>query len=319
MTSLIRNSVYAVMSLAILAIALPTGAQDLWTAAAEGDTKTIKQLLKDGHDINALDPTLGATALTFAVFQNKPKAVRLLAKSGADVTSGGAMDGNTALHAAVFLGYDKVVKELLRAGADPMQANNQGQTPPAVAATDWGTTQAIASMLQLTVNEDEVTSGREKALELIEKQINKLARSDIWLAVYSGNERYVKRLARKTKDLNAPDESGQTTLIGAAATMGFANIVDILADAGADVNVQGGDGATPLLVASFFGRADTVKVLLEHGADKSIANNDGTTPLVAANADMALVDYIAGLLNLELDYKAVIEGKKAIASLLSAN
>lgn len=318
MTSLIRNSVYAVMSLAILAIALPTGAQDLWTAAAEGDTKTIKQLLKDGHDINAQDPSLGATALTFAVFQNQPKAVRLLIKKGADATAGG-MDGNTALHAAVFLGYDKVVKELLRAGADPLKANNQGQTPPAVAGTDWGTTQAIASMLQLTVKEDEVTSGREKALELIEKRINKLARSDIWLAVYSGNERYVKRLARKVEDLNAPDESGQTTLIAAAATMGFANIVDILADAGADVNVRGGDGGTPLLIASFFGRVDTVKVLLEHGADKSITNNDGTTPLVAANADMALVDYIAGLLNLELDYKAVIEGKKAVASLLSAN
>lgn len=318
MTSLIRNSVYAVMSLAILALALPSGAQDLWTAAAEGDTKTIKELLKDGHDVNALGSTLSSTPLTYAVFQNQPKAVRLLIKNGADATAG-AMDGNTALHAAVFLGHDKVVKELLRAGADPLQANNQGQTPLMVAGTDWGTTQAIAGMLQLTLNEDDVTSGRAKSIELMDKQINKLARSDIWLAVYTGNERYVKRLLRKVEDLNATDDAGQTTLIGAAATFGFANIVDILAEAGADVNVQGGDGATPLLVASFFGRADTVKVLLEHGADKSIANNDGTTPLVAANADMALVDYIAGLLNLELDYKAVIEGKKTAASLLSSN
>ncbi len=318
MTSVLRNSVYAVLSLAILLVALPASAQDLWTAAAEGDTKTMKQLIKDGHDVNALDPNLGSTALTFAVLQNQPKAVRLLIKNGADATAG-AMDGNTALHAAVFLGYDKIVKELFRAGADPLKANNQGQVPSAVAGTDWATTQAIASMLQVTVNEEEVTTGREKAVELIEKQINKLAKSDIWLAVYTGNERYVKRLARKVEDLNATDESGQTTLIGAAATFGHAAIVDILADAGADVNVRGGDGGTPLLVAAFFGRADTVKVLLDHGADKSITNNDGTTPLVAANADMALVDYIAGLLNLELDYNAVIEGKKAVASLLSAN
>lgn len=318
MNLVIRNAVYAVMTLVILAVALPSSAQDLWTAAAEGDTKTVRQLLKDGQDVNALDPTLGSTALTFAVLQNQPKVVRLLVKNGADA-SAGAMDGNTALHAAVFLGYDKIVKELLRAGADPLQANNQGQIPSATAGTDWGTTQAIASMLQVTVNEADVTAGREKAVELIDKQINKLARSDIWLAVYSGNERYVKRLAPKVADINAMDDSRQTTLISAAATLGFANIVDILADAGADVNVQGGDGATPLLVASFFGRADTVKVLLEHGADKSIANNDGTTPLVAANADMALVDYIAGLLNLELDYKAVIDGKKAAASMLSSN
>ena len=318
MNLVIRNAVCVVLSLVILAVTLPLSAQDLWTAAAEGDTKTIRQLLKDGQDVNALDPTLGSTALTYAVLQNQSKAVRLLIKNGADA-SAGAMDGNTALHAAVFLGYDKVVKELLRAGADPLQANNQGQVPSATAGTDWGTTQAIASMLQVTVNEADVTAGREKAVELIEKQIDKLAKSDIWLAVYSGNERYVKRLVRKVEDLNATDDSRQSTLIGAAATLGFANIVDILADAGADVNVQGGDGATPLLIASFFGRADTVKVLLEHGADKSIANNDGTTPLVAANADMALVDYIAGLLSLELDYRAVIEGKKAVAALLSSN
>lgn len=318
MTSVLRNSIYAFLSIAILLFALPATAQDLWTAAAEGDTKAIKQLIKDGHDVNALDPNLGSTPLTFAVLRNQPKTVRLLVKNGADATAG-AMDGNTALHAAVFLGYDKVVKELFRAGADPLQANNQGQVPSAVAGTDWATTQAIASMFQLTLNEEEVNAGREKAVELIEKQIDKLARSDIWLAVYSGNERYVKRLARKVEDLNATDESGQTTLIGAAATFGYANIVDILADAGADVNVRGGDGGTPLLVAAFFGRTDTVKVLLEHGADKSITNNDGTTPLVAANADMALVDYIAGLLNLELDYNDVIKGKKAVASLLAAN
>ena len=318
MTLVLRNSVYALMSLAILAVALPSSAQDLWTAASEGDTKTIRQLLKDGHDVNALGSTLGSTPLTYAVLQNQPKAVRFLIKNGADATAG-AMDGNTALHAAVFLGYDKVVKELLRADADPLQANNQGQTPPMVAATDWASTQAIASMLQLNLNEDDVTSGREKAMELIEKQIDKLARSDIWLAVYTGNDRYVKRLIRKVEDLDAFDDSRQSTLIGTAATLGFADIVDILADAGADVNVQGGDGATPLLIASFFGRADTVKVLLEHGADKSITNNDGTTPLVAANADMALVDYIAGLLNLELDYNAVIQGKKTAVSLLTSN
>lgn len=318
MTLVLRNSVYALMSLAMLVVALPLNAQDLWTAAAEGDTKTIRQLLKDGHDVNALGSALGSTALTYAVLQNHPKAVRLLIKNGADATAG-AMDGNTALHAAVFLGYDKVAKELLRAGADPSQANNQGQTPAMVAGTDWASTEAIASMLQIVVNEDDVTTGREKAIKLIDKQIDKLARSDIWLAVYAGKDRYVKRLVRKVEDLNAIDDSRQATLIGVAATLGLANIVDILADAGADVNAQGADGATPLLIASFFGRAETVKVLLEHGADKSIANNDGTTPLVAANADMALVDYIAGLLNLELDYNAVIAGKKAIVSLLSAN
>ena len=175
MTSALRNLVFTFTALVLLVIATTSSGQDLWTAAAEGDTKTIQQLLKDGQDVNALDPNLGSTALTFAVLQNRPKAVRLLVKHGADA-SAGALDGNTPLHAAVFLGYDQVVKELFRAGAEPMQANNDGQVPSMVANTDWGTTQAIASMLQITLNQDEVTAGREKSVELIEKQINKLAR-----------------------------------------------------------------------------------------------------------------------------------------------
>ena len=318
MTALTRNFAVVCMSLAALAIAIPTSASDLWTAAAEGDTKQIRQLLKDGQDVNATDPNIGFTPLTHAVLRNQPKAVRLLVRNGADV-DGGQLEGNTPLHAAVFLGHDKVVKELLRAGADPIKANNEGQIPSVVAATDWATTQGLASMLQLEVTEEAVMAGREKATALLDKQIDKLAKSDIRLAVFTGNERHVKRLARKVGDLNAVDDETQTTLIGTAAALGYPNVVQILAEAGADVNQRSQDGATPLLVAAFFGRIDTVKILLDHGADRTIANNEGMTPLAAANADMAIVDFIANLLNIELNYSEVIEGKKAAATLLAAN
>ncbi len=314
MLQVIRNSLFALFSLSF--ICLPIAAEDIWTAAAEGDTKTLRKLIKEGQDVNAADPGFGFSALTFAVLQNQPKAVRILARNGADVSTG-QLDGNTPLHAAVFVGHDKVVKELLRAGADPTQANNQGQLPASTAQTDWQTTQYLASMLQLTLDEDEVNAGREKALELINKAIDKLARSDIWLAVITGNERAVKRLARKVDDLNAKEEASRTTLLILAAINGYANIVETLIDAGADVDVRGDDGATALLVAAFFGRADAVEVLLKHGADTSISNNEGITPLAAAQADMSVVDYIAGMLNLELDYDEVIAGKRTAATLLS--
>ncbi|MYD43008.1 MAG: hypothetical protein F4W90_03845 [Gammaproteobacteria bacterium] len=318
MTTLFHNRLFALLAFVAVSLAMPTSAQDIWTVANEGDVKTLKQLLKDGQDVDAKDPSFGFSALNFAVLGNQPKAVRLLLKHGADV-NGGSLDGNTPLHAASFLGYDKVAKELLRAGADPMQANGQGQIPGAVINTDWQTTQYIASMLQIEVVEADVNAGREKIGEQLEKATQKLARSDIWVAVLTGNDKYVKRLARKTEDLNALNEESQASLLSIAAIFGFSDVVETLIDAGADVDQRGGDGATPLLVAAFFGREEVVKILLANGADQSLTNNEGSTPLAAAQADMAFVDMLAGLLNIQLNYDEVIAGKKAVVTMLSSN
>ena len=316
MTYLTRYSLLTLIATVMVSFALPASAQDIWTAAAEGDRQSIRQMLKEGQDVNAQDPNLGYTPLIAAVVGNQPKTVRLLARNDADVSTGTG-DGNTPLHAAAFLGYDRVVNELLRAGADPLQPNSQGQTPKQVATTDWQTTQAIASMLQIELVEADVMSGREKATVLIDKAVAKRAKSDIWLSILTSNAKNVKKLVRRVDDINALHQTLRTSLISLAAVQGDADIVDILAQAGADVNVRTDDGATPLLLAAFFGRVDAVKVLLKHGADKTLSNNDGTTPLFAAQADMSIVDYVAGLFNIELDYDAVIEGKQAAVTLLS--
>ena len=318
MTTLFRNSLASLLAIVIVSFSTSISAQEIFTAAMEGDLKALKQLIKDGSDVNAREPNLGFTPIAAAALRNQPKAVRLLAKKGGDANAGTA-DGNTPLHGAVFLGYDKVVKELLRAGADPTKANGQGQDARSTANADWQTTQYIASMLQVQVVEEEVNAGREKAVALIDKELDKLAKSNIWLAVGAGNERYVKRLVRKEKDLNALNPDTQSSLLAMAAGLGNAEIADILIDAGADVNQPNGDGGTPLIIAAFFGREDTVKTLLDHGADKSLANGDGMTALMAAQADMSVVDFVASLLNMTLDYDKVIDGKRAAVDLLSAN
>ena len=111
---------------------------------------------------------------------------------------------------------------------------------------------------------------------------------------------------------------GTVKLISLAATLGHADVVEELLKAGADVNARALDGATALIGAALFGRIDTVKVLLDHGADITVSNNDGTTALSAAQTDMQIVDYIAGMLSITLDYDATIDGKREVVELLQA-
>ena len=58
----------------------------------------------------------------------------------------------------------------------------------------------------------------------------------------------------------------------------------VLLEAGADVNksTTGGDGDTPLTLASGRGRVEAVRVLLEAGADVNKRRSDGRTPLYLA-------------------------------------
>ncbi|GBC94915.1 hypothetical protein HRbin16_00700 [bacterium HR16] len=62
-------------------------------------------------------------------------------------------------------------------------------------------------------------------------------------------------------------------------------IVLSLLSAGADPNVRGSTGATPLLAAVERGEKAIAKILLEHGADVNRGTDSGVTPLMIASRD----------------------------------
>ena len=68
-----------------------------------------------------------------------------------------------------------------------------------------------------------------------------------------------------------------------AASWGRAEVVDILAAAGAEVEIPDKDGNTPVHIASMYGYIEAVKTLAELGADLDAENKiDGDTPLISA-------------------------------------
>jgi len=49
----------------------------------------------------------------------------------------------------------------------------------------------------------------------------------------------------------------------------------MLIDAGANINVQGDEGDTPLHMAAYYGEIKIARMLIDAGADETILDNDG--------------------------------------------
>ena len=295
-----------------------TEEQNIWKAANDGDIKTLRAEIKNGADVNQPAPAVGATPLVFAIFSKDPKVVKFLIKAGADVNRP-RQDGNRPLHVATFMGYDKVVAELIKGGADIFAGNANNEPPSNILALDWQTTEYVASMLSLTVDEQEVTSGRKAIKKLFEKETASRARTDPWIALTSGNERAMKRHIRKMKDLNAQQPEIGVTPLSLAALYGHTTIAEMLLKAGADPNATNVNQSTALNAAAVFGHADIVKLILDHGGDASLRDETGGSALDAASLDWMSTEAIAQLFSMPLDFDQVTTGKKAVVELLTTS
>ncbi|KAK4234503.1 ankyrin repeat-containing domain protein [Achaetomium macrosporum] len=270
----------------------------LRAAAARGHFMVVRELIAAGASKDIAESKV-EQGLSLAALAGHTKCVEALLDLGVPLETKHDPDG-TALSCAACNGHAETCRLLLARGAST--ENTEGCCSILAHAAHSGRLEVVKLLLEesganintavknhtalIAATQDEFDTSRDIARYLIEKgaEVN----------------------AEDTEE--QPDQAAHTALSW-AAQKGRADLVRLLIDAGAKVNVIVGDNKwSPLHAGLPF--ADVTRVLLENGAEIEAVSNDGTPLYWAAYCNH--IDTVRELLrfkpNLEYVFKPPGEG-----------
>ncbi|KAL7807892.1 ankyrin repeat-containing domain protein [Trichoderma aethiopicum] len=236
------------------------------------------QLAWDYANGSITEKTIG-NALYNATDREKVSTVRLLLQSfGASPNATGEEYG-TALTAAAFDGIMEMVQLLLDAGAEINDPNG------------WAL-QTAAAEGHYEIVQELISRGAE--VNACTHNANFPAGTAIQGACESSRSDIVSLLLEKGADPNLGLGTDSPPIV-AATQRGEAGILEMLVNAKADVDVFGGyDHSTPLINAAAYLPKESLQLLLNAGADINLPDNDGDTALIvaAARGDVGTVTFL---------------------------
>lgn len=223
----------------------------LHLAAERASAPLVAALIKAGADVNVATST-GATPLMFASGTGDVATMTALLDAHASANAAETFRGQTPLIWAAAANHVDAVKLLIARGADPNKATRIIDF--AALSRDGG-------------NPD----GRNLPTQAASRTPPPAARRVLMPGV---DRNYLINELVHAQGGFAP--------IHYAAREGHLAVATALLDAGVGVNTRvAGDLASPLLVAAVNGQYDMAKLLLARGADPNLTGENGATPLYA--------------------------------------
>jgi ankyrin repeat protein len=294
--------------LAAALIAVAPAESPVADAARGGDLDLVRELLRQGEDVNAAQGD-GMTALHWAAERGDADMVDVLVFAGAEVQSvtrigeytplhiaarnghleateallrGGAEvdavtnpSGSTPLHLAAVAGNGDLVRVLIAAGADPNAREAAWSQTPLIFAASWNRVDAIVALIE--GGADPNLAAEAEDLKLMGRFDAEAQRrqSEVLKAFTNDGE-----WAPTSAQVQAAVRAGRAVYEGEPpperereGRRGFRR----------PVRITSHGGLTPLLHAARQGHVEAIEALLDRGADiDQVGGGDGTTPLLIA-------------------------------------
>jgi ankyrin repeat protein len=272
------------------------GSTLLMLAAGRGHTKVARFLVEQGADIHTLDGQMGVTPLHRAAQSGDVVLLKLFLQGGAFIDDQSAVNGHTPLLDAAFYKRYEAFAFLLKNDANLELRNTLG-----LSVKDWAVRQKDATLLQLIEDQEEVDSARIEQQKLVAAvreanltevqsilvgdpsyDVNEVAKdgmTPLLLACRNGHPEIARALLERGANPNLKDRLMKATPGHKAAFFGRAKILNMLCQAGLDLDAQGPyNGYTALHDAVLNSHIEAARVLVEAGASSTVEGLDGKTP-----------------------------------------
>jgi ankyrin repeat protein len=248
-------------------------AKPLYWAARLGLKDLVDHILKSGVDVNESGGFFG-TPLTMAAYNGDVDMVKLLLAKGADVNRP-AGHYHTALQAAAFTGSDAIVELLLNSGAD-LNARGGFFSTPLIAAEKAGHQPIVNRLLDLDLQHPTQAPDPADSAEFLGS------------AILGSDAPAVRRILQTGLDVNArlpgfsnwrkedPNSGHSHYPLILAISSSSLEVIQLIIDAGADLDVSDGYHGSALAYAAYRGSKDVVYALLQGGANPMVGRYSGS-------------------------------------------
>ena len=274
------------------------GRSPLHWACRSGSLAISKMLVKAGAGVCVTDNERD-TCLTLAAYFGHTETVRYLVSFPELDVNHKDTDGHTALFLAADQNHPDVAKVLIDAEADIEATGEKGRSPLLVASKAGS-----LATVRMLVKAGADVSGTD----------NNGSTCLMFAAYFGHTETVCYLLCLPEVDVNQSCNRGFASL-PLAVLLKHSDVVEVLIDAGADVEAQcDGGGSTPLQCVCEVGEREIVKMLVEAGADVCVTDSDGDRCLALAAVDghIEIVRYLVGLKEVDVNHRN-IAGDTALA------